>query len=703
MNLRATNLMAIGLAMAVIVLVMLVYSLAVLERGYVALEEGQIAGDTREAMTLVSRHLDSIDATLRDYASWNDTFEYVRDRELEYEHENFRPELFQNAKIDAMLLFDRSGQLVSGREYNRSSGTLESVRPSLLGALNGIPAIRRAIDREQGQRGFVRLPGGPGLIAVEPILHDDYSGPSAGAMVMITALDQPMLESYPPIDGRPIRMIRPDQVPPGIEIRLEGAEIAESGAVRAVYVNDSTAFGLFPIEDLDGAAIGLGQVTVTRSIHQNGMAAVTSFILFSLLICGVFSGVALWFVDARVLRRISTIARQVERIRDGETARPIPDLGGQDELNRLAGSINAMVDDLSTANTRYRTLAEAAEDIIILIGPDRAIEYINPFASRWFGLDWRSDLSAHSLVPGSEEVWDRLLARAFGSASPVRNEVELSIRSESRVLDCTMIPLSEERNGIAGLMLIARDVTERRQHEEDRIRLARFETLGAMAGSVAHQFNNLITIIHGNLTLIQQFRTEPEKVGRFVHAANRATDRATIETNRLLTFAHGGEPILGSTRIEPVIEEAIELAGGRTGPVVTSRVEADLPGTLLDRRQLVAALAEILRNAREAAGSGGRVDLAAGMATDASKAGLPPGEYIAIVVGDTGPGVRRGLLSRVFDLNVTTKEGATGVGLTIARSVIRKHGGDVRISATGPEGTSVAVYLPVTTPAEEPE
>ncbi len=382
MNLRATSLLAIGLAMAVIVLVMLVYSLTILEGGYVALEEEHIMGETGQAMAFLSGHLDSIDAALRDYAAWNETYDYIGGRSPEYERVNFRPELFEDAKIDAMLLFDREGHLVHGREYNTSTGDLEAVRPAVIGALNRVAIIRRAIDREQGEVGFIGLPEHVGLIAVEPVLHDDYSGPAAGAMVMITELDTPMLESFSRIHGQPIRVIRPDQIPGGIDRRLEETGTPEGVAVRAVYSNESTAFGLYPIEDIDRAAIGLVLVEVARSIHQNGMAAVISFILSSLLICGVFSGIALWLIDARVLRRISIIALQVQRIREGETARPIPDLGGQDELNRLAGSINAMVDEISAANTRYRTLAETAEEIILLVGPEKAVEYINPYASR---------------------------------------------------------------------------------------------------------------------------------------------------------------------------------------------------------------------------------------------------------------------------------------------------------------------------------
>ncbi len=269
------------------------------------------------------------------------------------------------------------------------------------------------------------------------------------------------------------------------------------------------------------------------------------------------------------------------------------------------------------------------------------------------------------------------------------------------MLDCTAIPLSEELNGIAGLMLIARDVTERRRHEEDRIRLARFETLGVMAGSVAHQFNNLITIIHGNLTLAEQYRTDPVLVRRFVQAADRAAGRATIETNRLITFAHGGEPILRQTQLLPVIEEVIELTGRWTDPLVTLESEPGLPAIPIDRRQVFGALAEILRNARDAAGPGGRIALSVSTVGDGAGVGLPPGAYVAIVVEDTGPGIRDKLLPTVFDLNVTTKEGAAGIGLTLARSVVRKHGGDVRISATGPEGTSVTIYLPITITAGE--
>jgi len=392
-----------------------------------------------------------------------------------------------------------------------------------------------------------------------------------------------------------------------------------------------------------------------------------------------------------------SILQQVERIRSSGTHNRIEGIVGDDELTGLADSINAMVTEITSANHRYQSLAETAKELNVVISPDRKVAYMNPAAEAWFGMPWRPSLSLTDLVPTcGDELFDEALL-AVNQQRSLPRELRFERERDLRILDATIIPAINEEGNVNGLTMIARDVTEQRRREEERLRLVRLETLGAVAASVSHQFNNLMTIVQGNLMLARQMSGDPETTLRFLGIAEEAVARAQIETNKLVTFAHGGEPILQQIAIQKVIGEAVRVGVQDANDEVAVVVDEPALTITVDRRQLVGALSELIRNAREATPDEGNVTVRVSttLPWTAPAPGLPPGEYVEIAVSDTGKGIPESIRDRVFEVTCTTKEAACGIGLPLARSVARKHGGEVVITMSGPEGTTVSVLLPI--------
>lgn len=232
----------------------------------------------------------------------------------------------------------------------------------------------------------------------------------------------------------------------------------------------------------------------------------------------------------------------------------------------------------------------------------------------------------------------------------------------------------------------------------------KMEAVGQLTGGLAHDFNNLLAGVIGSLELLsvrlQQGRTED--LQRYIHSALTSANRATALTHRLLAFSRRQTLDPSPTDLNALIEGMMELLQRTIGPLVSysTRLSEDLWLTLCDTNQLENALLNLTINARDAMPDGGQLTLTSENLVLSEplteELTLPPGEYVALGVRDTGVGIPPERLGYVFDPFYTTKplgEG-TGLGLSMVYGFAKQSGGAVRIESTVGEGTSVWIYLP---------
>ena len=249
------------------------------------------------------------------------------------------------------------------------------------------------------------------------------------------------------------------------------------------------------------------------------------------------------------------------------------------------------------------------------------------------------------------------------------------------------------------------------ENAQDQLRQSqKMEAVGQLTGGLAHDFNNLLTAISGSLELIQ-IRVSQGRTGeldRYVNMARQGTKRAAALTHRLLAFSRRQTLDPRPTNVNRLIAGLSDLLHRSVGPTVEIEiVGADgLWTTLVDPNQLENALLNLCINARDAMPEGGRITIeTANAAVDEAEAGeidLPPGQYVALCVTDTGTGMDAETIERAFDPFFTTKplgEG-TGLGLSMIYGFVRQSGGQVRITSRLGQGTTMRLYLPRTA-AEE--
>jgi len=235
-----------------------------------------------------------------------------------------------------------------------------------------------------------------------------------------------------------------------------------------------------------------------------------------------------------------------------------------------------------------------------------------------------------------------------------------------------------------------------RDHEqaqaEELLRASKLQSIGALAGGLAHDFNNMLTAVLGNLSLLRYRGCVPPDAMPSVLEAERGAVRAQELTRYLLTFAEGGAPIRESVPLEPQLRETSAFVLRGSNVQCEFELEQDLWELHADPNQLAQVISNVVLNAMEATPGGGGIQVSAENVTSAPH--LPDGDYVAIRIRDFGVGIAPDRLPRIFDPFFTTKNQARGLGLAAAYSIMQRHGGYIGVQSTLGVGTTVIIHFP---------
>jgi len=288
-----------------------------------------------------------------------------------------------------------------------------------------------------------------------------------------------------------------------------------------------------------------------------------------------------------------------------------------------------------------------------------------------------------------------------GSAQDLPYEVILISKDESeRYITEAVAPLRDDESEIIGAVLVFSDVTETRKLEREVSRSQKLESVGILAGGIAHDFNNILSGIIGNLSLARLSADQPEKLEELLREAENGSKRAAKLTKQLLTFSKGGAPVKETAKIEELIRESVSFAlrGSNVRPKIV--LPEDLWPVEVDTGQIDQVLQNLVINADQAMPDGGIILIEAEnhrVQSPANIGNLEPGNYIKIQVRDSGSGIKKEHLEKIFDPYFTTKTTGTGLGLATSYSIIQKHGGVITADSMENEGTTITIYLPAST------
>ncbi len=297
-----------------------------------------------------------------------------------------------------------------------------------------------------------------------------------------------------------------------------------------------------------------------------------------------------------------------------------------------------------------------------------------------------------------QELSDPLAERQTDSRAGEQN-VLVARDGTRRLIDDSVAAIPGGAAGTAGAILVFRDVTGKVRKEEELLKWQKLESLGTLAGRIAHDFNNFLSAILGNISLAKQTLDPASKAAARLEAAESASGRASGLAAKLLTFSKGGKPVRERISLESVVRESALLAVHDTPARCELGIAEDLWAADADAGQIGQAIGNLLINAVQAMPGGGtvRVRGANVVIGQGEMAYVKPGPYVRIEVADAGVGIPRKNLKRIFDPYFTTRENAMGLGLTISYHIMKSHGGNLFVESEPGAGTTASLYLPAST------
>ena len=312
-----------------------------------------------------------------------------------------------------------------------------------------------------------------------------------------------------------------------------------------------------------------------------------------------------------------------------------------------------------------------------------------------------------------------LAAQARAQRSGYRNEAQslllslpetanLTARDATEyVVEQVATPMRDNKNEVAGVVLVFRDITERQRNEAERRKAETLEQLGLLAGGIAHDFNNLLTAIIGNISLASLLLPPDDELATRLVDAKNASMRARDLAQQLLTFARGGAPIKKTASIGKLIQDTVSfsLRGSHSRSEFT--FGAELWPAEIDPGQISQVIGNLVVNADQAMPNGGTLRVSCNNFSYNSNTmpviqDLAAGEYIRITIRDEGVGIPDEYLKRIFDPYFTTKPKGTGLGLATTYSIVKNHNGLITVESELHHGSMFTLYLPAAVHHELP-
>lgn len=270
----------------------------------------------------------------------------------------------------------------------------------------------------------------------------------------------------------------------------------------------------------------------------------------------------------------------------------------------------------------------------------------------------------------------------------------------NRRVEGSVVKILDTDGEATGFRGIIRDITERHHMEQELLRARKLEAVGILAGGLAHDYNNALTAIIGNLSLAKMEAADNADLMEILTDAESASLKIRDLTQRLSTFSKGGKPDRRSLHLGNLLADIADYSlDGYKG---RWKVQVDDTLSLVegDEFQLTQVFQHLIQNAVEATGHDGEIIISAENHTVEEEEShheitLQPGRYVRITVRDNGEGILPEHLETIFDPYFSTRKMASGMGLAISYAVIKRHRGYIDVSSEHGKGAEFYVYMPV--------
>src|SRR5450830_896199 len=714
MSLRTRLLIVALLALTFFVAVFYVLASVTIDRTYARLDNESARRQVLRAHSYIDYVLGAFGSTCSDWAYWDDTYQFVLDHNTAYADSNLSPTSLATIDVDVMVFLDTSGKVVSAKFQTLANQTLDDTVADLVKQLRPGTAPWTQAMVHPGLTGYIEVGERAAMVAVRPILTSARTGTARGVLVFVRDLNEAFFAGMAETVGGNVTFQPADQVQPEtVESRALALLAAGQPTVGLPAATDEVR-GFTKLTDLSGSNAFLLTTTASRTKSDEIDHLKDIVVTATSMIGFLLAAIAIVVFNHTILKRVASLGHQVAEVGHTSDLSLRVHLPGSDELAQLATDVNttleslqqtqrdkdAMAEELERDRKRLHDYFDHAHDLIFALDTSGKVTLVNQSACSVLGYD-EKDLLGRGILdivsPDSREFMLRANDE-IGSGDTESRTIDVLTRDGNR----RTLDLSGQRlwdNGQpTGTFYIARDITDRLRMEHELLHNEALASLGTLAAGIAHDFNNVLTVVKGSISLADSSLEEPTESQRHLEVARVAVDRAQALAGQLLTFSRGGAPVKENVDVESIVREVARFALSGSNIALQVSVDGIVPAVEADRNQLFQVVQNIILNARDAMPSGGTLDIALRCQTVSEEHPFgiaAPGDYVVIRIADGGSGIAPEDMKLLFDPFFTTKPSGHGVGLSTARSIARRHGGDLLIESVADKGTTVWLCMPV--------
>ncbi len=381
----------------------------------------------------------------------------------------------------------------------------------------------------------------------------------------------------------------------------------------------------------------------------------------------------------------------------------------RDLINTLAERLGDFAVRKQAEETRERleTALEQAAEIVVITDPEGTIQYVNPAFEQITGYQREEAVGQNPRFLKSRkqdeafyrDLWNTITQGQVWKGRFINKKEDGTFYHE----EATISPVHDDSGKIINFVAVKRDITQQLELENQLRHAQKMESIGQLAGGVAHDFNNILTSIMGFSSLLKRDKDLSEKTRKRILEIEKASHRAAEIVKQLLTFSRKKPPELKTMNLSDLVKQSLGFLGKSLGPAfkIESRLDESLGMIQGDGTQVQQVLMNLCVNARDAMPDGGtiiietcNIEIRKDYVAQYSYA--KPGPKVVLSITDTGTGMDKETLSRIFDPFFTTKEigKGTGLGMSIVYGIVKDHGGTIQVYSEVGHGTTVKIYFP---------
>lgn len=379
----------------------------------------------------------------------------------------------------------------------------------------------------------------------------------------------------------------------------------------------------------------------------------------------------------------------------------------EEALVQSEARLKKLYETSKQAEEVYRSLIHSSADAIVIYDLNLKATYTSPMFTKLFG--WSTEELCEgkiAYVPESEKAATTpVLKDIIETGVPCQGFETMRTTKDGRLIEVSISAsrFDDHEGKPAGMLMILRDISEKKRLEAQLQHIERMEAIGTLAGGIAHDFNNLLMAIQGSISLMRVDLEPSHPNYKNLIVIEKQIERGSRLTSQLLGYARKGKYEVRPLNINDVLIESAEtLQRTRKDISIHFDLSPKLHPVEADFHQIEQVLMNLFINASDAMTDGGDLYIKTrNVLSEAmrNKAYNPkPGEYIILEIKDTGIGMDRKTMNRIFDPFFTTKDmgRGTGLGLASVYGIVKGHGGYIDVDSEKGQGTTFSIYLPAT-------